>query len=189
MIMASPEAFEFLLTRRSRPAKLLAPPAPDRGELMRLLTAAARVPDHGKLEPWRFVVLAGAGRERFARAIRERAEATGEDPDKGALAFEQAPMAVAVIASPKESEKIPVIEQTFSAGNVALSLVNAALAAGWGASWMTGWAAYDRELLEGVLGLGPTESVVGFVYLGSCATPPSDRPRPDVAALVSWIDG
>ena len=109
--MASPEALDFLLSRRSRPAKLLAAPAPGREELMRLLTAAARVPDHGKLEPWRFVVLEGAGRARFAAAIRARAPAAGQDADKGALAFEQAPMAVAVIASPKPSDKIPAIEQ------------------------------------------------------------------------------
>jgi hypothetical protein len=71
---------------------------------------------------------------------------------------------------------------------VALSLVNAALAAGWGASWMTGWAAYDRDLVEGTLGLAPTESVIGYVYLGTCRTPPPDRPRPDVAALTTWVD-
>ena len=184
-----PEALDFLLSRRSRPAKLLAAPAPGRDELMTLLTAAARVPDHGKLEPWRFIVLEGEGRARFAAAVRARAEAAGQDPDKGALAFEQAPMAVAVVASPKPSEKIPAIEQMHSAGNVALSLVNAALAAGWGATWMTGWAAYDRPLLEGTLGLQPQESLVGFVYLGTCASPPADRPRPDVPALVTWLDG
>jgi len=183
-----PEALDFLLSRRSRPAKLLSPPAPGRDALMPLLTAAARVPDHGKLEPWRFVVLEGDGRARFAAAVRARAAEAGQDPDKGALAFEQAPMAVAVVASPKPSDKIPAIEQLHSAGNVALSLLNAALAAGWGASWMTGWAAYDRPLVEGVLGLAPHESVVGFVYLGTCATPPPDRPRPDVAGLVTWLD-
>ncbi len=109
--MASPEALDFLLSRRSRPAKLLSAPGPGREELMRLLTAAARVPDHGKLEPWRFIVLEGAGRARFAAAIRARAEAAGQDADKGALAFEQAPVVVAVIASPKPSDKIPAIEQ------------------------------------------------------------------------------
>ncbi|MFO1207788.1 MAG: nitroreductase family protein [Amaricoccus sp.] len=185
--MPSPEALDFLLTRRSRPPKLFSPPGPDHAELLRLLTAAARVPDHGKLEPWRFVVLEGAGKARFAAAIRDRAAAAGQDPDKGALAFEQAPLAVAVVSSPKPSDKIPAIEQTLSSGNVALSLLNAALAAGWGASWMTGWAAYDRPLVEGVLGLAPHESVTGFVYLGSCTTPPPDRPRPDVPALVTWI--
>jgi nitroreductase len=183
----SRDALEFLLTRRSRPAKLLAAPAPDRTALAEMLTAAARVPDHGKLEPWRFVVLESAAMARFAAAIRARAPEAGEDPDKGALAFEQTPMAVAVVSSPKESDKIPVIEQTLSAGGVALSLLNAALASGWGASWMTGWAAYDRPLLEDVLGLKAHESVIGFVYLGSCATPPPDRPRPDVAALTTWL--
>ena len=98
-------------------------------------------------------------------------------------------MAIAVISSPKPSDKIPMIEQTFSAGCAALSLLNAALAAGWGAAWMTGWAAYDRVLVEGVLGLTPEESVVGYIYLGTCATPPPDRPRPDVAALITWMEG
>ena len=157
--------------------------------MLQLLTAAARVPDHGKLEPWRFLVLEGAGRARFAQAIRARAEAAGQDADKGALAFEQAPLAIAVVASPKPSEKIPAIEQTLSAGAVALGLLNAALAAGWGASWLTGWAAYDRVLVEGELGLAPEEWIVGFVYIGSCAAPPPDRPRPDVAALTTWVDG
>jgi nitroreductase len=187
--MARPEALDFLLTRRSRPAKLLGGPAPDREELMRLLTAAVRVPDHGKLEPWRFVVLEGAGLARFAAAVRARAAETGEDADKGALAFEQAPLAVAVIGSPKPSEKIPAQEQMLSAANVALSLLNAALAAGWGASWLTGWAAYDRPLVEGELGLGREEWIAGFVYIGSCATPVPDRPRPDVAKLVTWAAG
>lgn len=187
--MASPEALDFLLTRRSRPAKLLRAPAPGREELMRLLTAAVRVPDHGKLEPWRFVVLEGAALARFARAIRARAAETGQDADKGALAFEQAPMAVAVVGSPKPSEKIPAQEQMLSAANVALSLLNAALAAGWGASWLTGWAAYDRPLLEGELGLAAGEWVVGFVYIGSCEAPVPDRPRPEVEKLVTWAAG
>jgi nitroreductase len=184
----SREALDFLLTRRSRPPKLLSPPAPGRDEVLQLLTAAARVPDHGKLEPWRFVVLDGRGILRFAAAIRARAAESGADADKGALAFEQAPMAIAVISSPKPSDKIPAIEQTLSAGCAALSLLNAALAAGWGAAWMTGWAAYDRVLVEGVLGLTPDESVVGYIYLGTCATPPPDRPRPDVAALTTWME-
>jgi nitroreductase len=184
----SREALDFLLTRRSRPAKLLSAPAPGREELTAMLTAAARVPDHGKLEPWRFVVLEGEGLARFAAAIRARAGAAGQDPDKGALAFEQAPLVVAVVSSPKPSDKIPAIEQTLSGGAVALSLLNAALAAGWGASWMTGWAAYDRPLLEEALRLAPGESVIGYIYLGTCATPPPDRPRPDVAALTTWVD-
>ena len=103
--MATSEALDFLLTRRSRPAKLLAEPGPGREEVLQLLTAAARVPDHGKLEPWRFVVLEGAGKARFAAAIRARAEAAGQDADKGALVFEQAPLSIAVVASPKPSRQ------------------------------------------------------------------------------------
>lgn len=181
------EALDFLLTRRSRPAKLLKAPGPDRAALVEILTAAARVPDHGKLEPWRFVVIEGEARDRLMAAIRARGAESGQDGDKGALAFEQAPVAVAIVSSPKASDKIPAIEQTLSGGAVALGLVNAALAAGWGASWMTGWVAYDRPLLEGALGLAPEESLIGFVYLGSCDTPPPDRPRPDVAALTTWL--
>lgn len=186
--MASPEALDFLLTRRSRPPKLYSAPGPGREALLQLLTAAARVPDHGKLEPWRFVVLSGAGLARFAAAIRARAAEAGLDADKGALAFEQAPVAVAVVASPKVSDKIPAIEQTLSAGAATVSLVNAALAAGWGAAWLTGWPAYDRPLLEGGLGLEAGEWLAGFVYIGTCGTVPPERPRPDLATIVTWVD-
>lgn len=119
--MPNSEALDFLLTRRSQPPKLLAGPGPEREEIARLLTAAARVPDHGKLEPWRFIVFSGAGRERIAAAIRARAVDTGADPDKGALAFEQAPVVVAVIAVPRASDKIPPLEQTLSVGAATLS--------------------------------------------------------------------
>jgi nitroreductase len=186
---ARPEVIEFLLTRRSRPARLLRPPAPDRDELLRLLTAASRAPDHGKLEPWRFVVLAGAGRAAFAAAIRARAAVTGQDPDKGAAAFEEAPLAVAVIAVPRDTTKIPAIEQTLSAGAVCLGLVNAALAAGWGACWLTGWPAYDVDLLADALDLAPGERLTGFVHVGTCDETPPERPRPDVPSLVTWRDG
>lgn len=189
MAAARPEVLEFLLTRRSRPAKLLRPPAPDRDELLRLLTAAARVPDHGKLEPWRFVALAGAGKARFAAAIRARAAATGQDPDKGAGAFEEAPLSVAVVGVPRDVAKIPAMEQQLSAGAVCLGLVNAALAAGWGACWLTGWPAYDPDFLAEALGLAPGEWVAGFVHIGSCDVAPPERPRPDVPALVTWIEG
>jgi nitroreductase len=181
-----PEVLDFLLTRRSRPPKTLRGPGPDRAALERLLTAAVRVPDHGKLEPWRLIVLGEAAARGFAAAVRARAEAAGQDPDKGALAFEQAPVAVAVVASPKPSEKIPAIEQTLSAGAVCLGLVNAALADGWGAAWLTGWPAYDRPLLESTLGLAPEEWLAGFVYLGSETVAPPDRPRPELGAVVEW---
>ncbi len=185
---ARPEVLDFLLTRRSRPAKLLRPPAPDRAELLRLLTAATRVPDHGKLEPWRFVVLSGPGLARFAAAIRARAAAAGQDADKGAAAFEEAPLAVAVVAVPRDTAKIPAIEQTLSAGAACLGLVNAALAAGWGACWLTGWPAYDETLLAAAIDLVPGERIAGFVHLGTSDAIPPDRARPDVPGLVTWRD-
>jgi nitroreductase len=181
-----PDVIDFLLTRRSRPPKMLEGPGPERGELETMLTAAARVPDHGKLEPWRFVVLGEAASREFAAAVRGRAGAAGQDADKGALPFEQTPVTVAVVASPKPSEKIPPIEQTLSAGAVCLALLNAALASGWGASWLTGWPAYDRELLEGALGLGPEEWLAGFVHVGRERMAPPERPRPDLSAITDW---
>ncbi len=185
---ASPEAAEFLRIRRSRPARLLGLPEPDRETLERLLTATVRVPDHGKLEPWRLIVLRGVALGRFSRAIRDRAEVTGQDGEKGALAFEQAPVAVAVVASPVESEKVPQVEQTLSAAAVALSLLNAALADGWGANWLTGWPAYDVELREKELGLADHEWIVGFIHIGTGVGEVPDRPRPDLAKIVTWAD-
>jgi nitroreductase len=180
------DVLDFLLTRRSRPAKTLRAPGPDREALATMLRAASRVPDHGKLEPWRFIVLGPAAGAAFAQAVRERAPAAGLDADKGALAFEQAPVTVAVVACPRPSEKVPEIEQTLSAGAACLSLLNAALASGWGASWLTGWPAYDRPLLEGALGLKPDEWVAGFVHIGAEGAAPPERPRPDLEAVVDW---
>ena len=188
MTTPNPAAMDFFLTRRSRPPKVLRPPVPTEAELLPILTAATRVPDHGKLEPWRFVVLSGAGQARFAAAIRARAAETGQDGAKGASAFEEAPLSVAVVAVPRSVEKIPAIEQTLSAGAVCLGLVNAALASGWAASWLTGWPAYDAELRAAALGLAPGEWIAGFVHIGSSDAAPPERPRPDVPALVTWME-
>lgn len=187
----NPAALDFLLTRRSRPAKTLGAAGPDAATLTRLLTAAARVPDHGKLEPWRFVVIEGAAREGFARLAETRAQALGrsaEDAAKAGSAFRQGAVIVAVVASPKPSGKIPAWEQAMSAGAVCLSLVNAALAAGWGACWLSGPVARDRVFLD-ALGLAAHEVVAGFVHIGAETAAPPDRPRPDVTALVARLDG
>ncbi|MBD3677517.1 MAG: nitroreductase [Rhodobacteraceae bacterium] len=183
-------ALEFLLTRRSRPAKTLTTPVPSRDELMPILTAAARTPDHGKLEPWRFVVLEKAALERLAEIARERGPALGVEPEKiekGVRQYSDADLAVAVIASPKPSDKIPAIEQTYSAGAVSLALLNAALASGWGANWLTGWASHDREFMTRGLKLEPHESIAGFIHIGTETAAPPDRPRPDLDAIVSWM--
>ncbi|TMV42477.1 nitroreductase, partial [Thioclava sp. BHET1] len=140
-------ALDFLLNRRSRPAKTLTGPAPDRATLTEILTAAPRSPDHGKLEPWRFVVLEGAALSRLAALAASRAtdlDLAEEQAGKGVSQFAQSPLAVAVVASPKSSPKVPEIEQTLSAGAVCLALLNAAEAAGFGANWLTGWPAHDR---------------------------------------------
>lgn len=189
---ASNPVLDFLLTRRSRPAKLLHPPVPDRAEIETLLTAAARVPDHGKLEPWRFVVIEKPALERLAALAAARAAALRLDPDqaqKGISQFAQSPLCVAVIAAPVASDKAPPVEQTLSAGAACLSLLNAALAAGWGANWLTGWPAHDRSFVTEGLGLGTDETLAGFIHIGSCDTAPPDRPRPDLQRLTRWLEG
>jgi nitroreductase len=184
-------ALDFLLTRRSRPAKTLTTPVPDRATLETLLTAAARTPDHGKLEPWRFIVLTKPALTRLAALVPARGTDLGIDPEKITKAHDQfanADLAVAVIFSPKPSEKIPHIEQVYSAGAVCLALVNAALAAGWGANWLSGWASHDTAFVTEGLGLAPHEAVAGFIHLGTETSAPPERPRPDLSAITTWAD-
>lgn len=189
MLERNQAALEFLLNRRSRPAKTLGAPAPDRDALMQILEAAARSPDHGKLEPWRFVVLEKPALARLVAAIPARAEATGQPEWKGrsvAELYAGAELVVAVVSAPKEGN-IPEIEQVYSAGAVCLALLNAALAAGWGANWITGWISHDREFMAEMIGLGPGESVAGLIHLGTETARPGERPRPDVAAITTWL--
>jgi nitroreductase len=184
-----PEVLEFLLSRRSRSAKTLGPGGPDRAGLERILTAAARSPDHGKLEPWRFVVIEGPARDRAAALAAERAKALGlveNTAAKAVAGFSQGDVIVAVISSPKASEKIPTWEQQLSAGAVCLALLNAALASGWGANWLTGPMAYDPEFRRQMLGCAEGEAVAGFIHIGAETVVPQDRPRPDLAALTTW---
>ncbi len=188
---ANPEALDFLLTRRSRPAKTLGLPVPDRAELMPLLTAAARTPDHGKLEPWRFVVLGRTALDRLSAAVATCDAAQGLDDKAIAKArkpFDEASLAVAVIEVQRPSPKIPAIEQTYSAGAVCLGLLNAALAAGWGANWLTGWPSHDPSFVQATLGLTAAERVAGFIHIGTEKEAPSDRPRPDIEAITTWAD-
>jgi len=186
----NPSALKFLLTRRSRPAKTLTTPVPDRVALDIILTAAARTPDHGKLEPWRFLVLEMAALQRLADAVPQAGARLGVDEEKIAkmhAQFANADLAVAVVASPKPSEKVPQIEQLHSAGAVCLSLLNAALASGWGANWLTGWAAHDRDFIEAQLGLATHETIAGFIHIGTERMAPPERPRPDIESLTTRI--
>lgn len=138
-------ALDFLAHRRSHPPKMMTGPGPDRDQLAQLLTLAARAPDHGKLEPWRFVVLGRETLDRLGPAVRTAVLASGQDQaaaEKAASAFDL-PVIVTVVSSPVASDKVPEWEQVLSAGAVCLGLVNAALASGWGASWLTGFAALN----------------------------------------------
>ena len=182
---------DFLLTRRSVPVRMLSAPLPDDATLRRLLTAAARVPDHGKLVPFRFAVLRKPAVDRLARVTREVGSAQGRDPDKlekQAAAFDDAPMTVAVICAPREGTPIPLIEQEQTAALACLSLLNAAQAAGFAGHWLTGWMARDADFLQAALGISAPRVVAGFVHLGTPAKEPPARPRPDVDTFTDWIE-
>ncbi len=183
-------ALDFLMTRRSRPPRMLGSRAPDTETLQTLLRAAARVPDHGKLEPWRFIVLHAPACQRLARLTETRGTELALDADrlqKAIAGFAEAPLIVAVVASPKHHPVVPEIEQYASAAAVCLSLVNASLAAGWGAVWLTGWRATDRPFLTRGLELFPHETVAGYIHIADEARIPPDRPRPDVGAITTWV--
>ena len=183
-----PATLAFLRHRRSHPPKLLTGPAPERHELMNLLELAARVPDHGKLEPWRFVVLERAALDRLAPLLADAVGTAGGDAaavEKARSAFDS-PLIVAVVSSPVASPKVPEWEQFLSAGAVCLELVNAALAAGYGAAWLTGPAA-QQGFAEAHLAVAPHERVVGLIHIGQRGATPPERPRPDVAAKTRFL--
>ncbi len=185
-----PHVIDFLRTRRSRPSKTLSTPVPDRATLEDLLVMAARSPDHGKLEPWRFIVLERPALVRLAAQLPDRAAALGLAADqlpKTQAQWSGANLAVAVVSCPKPSPKIPEIEQIYSAGAVCLSLVNAALASGWGANWLSGWPSHDRTFVEQGLGLTAAETIAGIIHIGTATTLPPERPRPDVPAITTWM--
>lgn len=182
-------AFDFLLNRASHSAKLFSGPVPDRDQLRLILTAATRVPDHGKLEPWRLVVLETGAMPRLAALAEAHARSIGADADKTAKArgqFDFGKLAVAVIASPKVSEKVPPVEQLLSAGALCLGIVNAATAAGWGANWLSGWPSHDPAFAAQAFGCSAQETVAGIIHIGTPGNAGQDRPRPDLDRLITW---
>ena len=184
-------ALAFLKSRRSRPAKLFSFPVPTRPQLEDILTAATRVPDHGKLEPWRLVVVQGAAFQRLAELAEARARELDGDAEKiakGRGQFDLGKLAVVVIAAPKPSPKIPPVEQLLSAGALCFGIVNAAEAAGWGANWLTGWPSHDPEFMARAFGCIEGETIAGIVHIGTPPEDGPDRPRPDLARIVSWVD-
>ncbi|MEE2816506.1 nitroreductase family protein [Phaeobacter italicus] len=184
-------ALAFLQSRRSRPAKTLIAPAPSRDELMPLLQAAARTPDHGKLEPWRFIVVERGAMARLADLTTktgERLQKSPEDIAKARTQFELGQLAVVVVEIQKDSPKIPPIEQSYSAGAVCLALLNAALAAGWGANWLSGWASHDPIFCREAFDLAENERIAGLIHIATEGSVPPERPRPDLAAITTWVE-
>ena len=179
----------FLRRRRSVPSRLLAPPGPDDGQLLAMLAEAVRVPDHGKLVPWRFLRIAGDHRRALGDLLAARArERDPAAPDavveKDRQRFSFAPVVVAVIARLDPDHKVPVQEQLLSGGAVCFALLQAAQALGFGAQWLTGWAAYDPAI--GVrLGLAAHERVLGFIHIGTATGEVPERLRPDHAGVAA----
>jgi len=179
----------LLAARRSTPSRLLGEPGPGPDELARILTAAVRVPDHGKLAPWRFLRIAGDSRHRLGELLVARAlERDPATPEallaKDRARFSHAPVVVAVIACPQFGHKVPEIEQLLSGGALCLSLLQAAQALGYAGQWLTGWAAYDPVILAR-LGLAEHERLLGFVHIGTAREPVPERERPDPLSRLS----
>ena len=191
MPQPNPAAFAFLAARRSHPAKLFKPPVPDREELMLILAAATRVPDHGKLEPWRLVVVERPGMARLADLAEARARELGGDAEqiaKGRGQYDLGHLAVVVISSPRPVEKIPLLEKRASAAASCMNLVNAAEARGWGGCWLTGWPAHDASFAARAFGCSEGEVVMGIIHIGTApAEDAPDRPRPDLGRIVSFL--
>lgn len=190
---AGVDAFDCLDKRRSVPSRQLAAPGPDDDTLLRMLRAAVRVPDHGKRVPFRFLRIRGDARCRLGEALVTRT--LQRDPDAGfaiidkeRLRFAHAPLVVVVIAQVGPDEKIPASERFSSASCVCFALLQAAQAAGFGAQWLTGWAAYDEVILR-LLGVSADENIVGFIHIGTAKLMAPERDRPDPKDLLSdWTD-
>ncbi len=188
-----PDALELLKTRRSVKPIELAGPAPIASEIETLLRIASRVPDHGKLAPWRFILFEGDNRIVAGEAIASAYRAGHPDATPDQINFERnrlarAPLVIAVVSRAGSHVKIPEWEQELSAGASAMSLVLAAHAMGYAASWITEWYAYDRRVLE-AFGLAANERVAGFVHIGRPAKVPDDRDRPKLEAIVTRFGG
>jgi nitroreductase len=186
--MSNP-TLDHLLSRRSVSANALTEPGPDADQLDQILTAAARVPDHKKLVPWRFIVFEGAAREAFGQVIAQACRAEEVEPSAFRLELEakrfvRAPVVVAVISRVVETPAVPEWEQVLSAGAVCQNLIVAATALGFGAQWITEWYAFSQGVRE-ALHLAENERVAGFIYIGTAKQKPEERERPALADIVT----
>ncbi len=188
MPAANQPVLDYLASRLSHPAKVMQAPVPSEAELAAILSTALRTPDHGKLEPWRLVLIDRAAMVRLADLAEARARELGADAekiDKGRGQFDRGTLAVAVIASPKPSGKIPAAEQFLSAGALCMNILHTATAAGWGANWLTGWVSHDAPFAARAFGCTGGETVAGIIHIGTPAAAMPDRPRPDLTRLLT----
>ena len=182
----------LLATRRSGKPRELAAPGPDAAQLDAMIALAARTPDHGKLAPWRFVIVPVDKRVRLAEVITsayraERPQAARTEIESLEQFAQQAPALVVVLSSPRTESHIPLWEQELSAGAACMNLLHAAHATGFAAGWLTGWSAYN-DAVRNAFGAAP-ERIVGFVFIGSPAKQLEERPRPDLSKIISVWNG
>lgn len=182
---------DYLASRRSIPAFQMAAPGPSKAEVEEMLRLASRVPDHGKLAPWRFIVYRGEERTRISARLKEMALAAKPDLSEEMIRVEEtrltrAPVVVAVVSKAAPHFKIPEWEQVMSAGAVCLNLLMAANALGYASNWLTEWYAFDERAYP-LLGVEPGERIAGFIHIGTAMVPPTERPRPELAEIVTWV--
>lgn len=182
---------DYLASRRSIPAFQMGEPGPGKAEVEEMLTLASRVPDHGKLAPWRFIVYRGEERARISAELKTMALAKKPDLSEEMIKVEEtrlsrAPVVVAVVSKAAPHFKIPEWEQQMSAGAVCLNLLMAANALGYASNWLTEWYAFD-EAAYPLLGVESGERVAGFIHIGTAMVPPTERPRPELAEIVTWV--
>jgi nitroreductase len=184
---------DLLKTRRSVPPPLLDGPGPDRTQLETILKAASRVPDHGKLAPWRFIVFQGDARERAGDIVGAAfaAKEPGAEPTRIAAERKRmtmAPLIIGVVSTAAPHVKIPEWEQQLSAGAACMNILIAAKAMGYSGAWLTNWFAYDRSVLA-QFGVREGERMAGFIHLGRADSIPEDRPRPALENIVTYFTG
>ncbi|MBP7597621.1 nitroreductase family protein [Pseudoxanthomonas mexicana] len=192
--MSLTDPLHVLDTRRSVPSKQLGEPGPDHATLLRMLASAVRVPDHGKLVPFRFIRLQGEARHALgdllaARTLHLQPDAADAVVEKDRARFSHAPVIVTVVARLTPGHKVPEQEQLLTAGSVCFALLQAAQALGFGAQWLTGWMAYD-DAVAATLGLSADERIAGFIHIGTPKMEAPERERPDPALLLTdWTPG
>lgn len=182
-------ALSLLLTRRSAKARDLAGPGPSEAELRQILTAAARVPDHGKLAPWRFVIIPQEQRDAFGEGLvaslkAEKPEASEVEVEAQRQFARQAPTMIAVLSRVKQDIPIPAWEQELSAGAACQNMLLAAHALGYHANWLTTWPAYSEKVVA-LLGGEPGDRIAGFIFIGTGTRPDEERPRPNLDAITT----